>query len=210
MADREGACRVFRMATEYVRSANLHAEVEWQRSAIWGDFSESEFLREAAWVICCSGFREATVRKIFGYLSLCFCDWESAKAIVQDADRCSLAAQTVFRNDRKLDALICAARRVHEVGFSDLRNVIVVDPIVELQKFAFIGPTTCWHLAKNLGYDTAKPDRHLVRLAQQFGFESAFTLCDFVAREFDEQSKVVDLVLWRFIADNPSMNWKAA
>lgn len=51
------------------------AEVIWQRTVSMDGVTESAFLREAAWVILCTGFRERTLRTRFGYLSLCFCDW---------------------------------------------------------------------------------------------------------------------------------------
>src|SRR5204862_28581 len=38
-----------------------------------------------------------------------------------------------------------------------------------LTRCPYIGPVTCWHLAKNVGMDVVKPDRHLVRMAQASG-----------------------------------------
>jgi hypothetical protein len=201
--DLAGACRVFSIASQYIEDANLQGEVEWQRSTVWHAFLESDLLREAAWVIACSGFREATVRKAFDYMSLCFCDWESADSIVANASLCVNAARRVFDNDRKLSAIIGVAGRIKDVGFADLKAEILRDPLAQLQAFDYIGPTTCWHLAKNLGLDSAKPDRHLNRLAAQFGFDDAFTFCMYLADEFGEQIRVVDFVLWRYAADNP-------
>jgi hypothetical protein len=64
------------------------------------------------------------------------------------------------------------------------------------------GPVTVWQLAKNLGFDVPKPDRHLVRIAEQLGFSSPSQLCGAIADVSGEAVKVIDLVIWRYLADN--------
>jgi hypothetical protein len=151
-------------------------------------------------VILCSGFREQIVRKTFDWISLCFCDWESAREIVVNAARCRSTALAVFRNPRKIDAIIKTANRVDETGFRLLKNAVISNPISELQKFPFIGPITSWHLAKNLGFRVAKPDRHLSRVATLFGYRDAHGLCKAVALATGESADVVDIVFWRYAA----------
>jgi|SRR5580658_753581 hypothetical protein len=63
--DINGALRFFALASDYVRCAGFLAEIEWQRARSISEFSETEFLRESAWVVLCSGFRESVVRSIF-------------------------------------------------------------------------------------------------------------------------------------------------
>jgi hypothetical protein len=202
-ADHESAYQIFRQACEYISRAGLHAEVTRQREVSFDDFTESELLCEAAWVIMCSGFREATVRRIFGSLSLCFCDWESAALISADRKACKSSALRIFRHEKKLDGIVAVAGRIVDAGFDNVRRAVIANPIVELQKFPYIGPITALHLAKNLGFNVAKPDRHLARVSSRLGFDSALALCASVAQRFGEEIKVVDLVIWRFLADNP-------
>lgn len=57
-----------------------------------------------------------------------------------------------------------------------------------------IGPITKWHLAKNYGFDCAKPDRHLVRIA---GDEGTHELCARLAKESGDRIATVDVVIWR-------------
>lgn len=202
-ADLTAAMRFFSKACSYVEQAGLSGEVAWQREADFTEFSESDLLREHAWVVLCSGFREATVRRVFDHVSLCFCDWESAEAIVTAGDICCTTAAVSFANRLKLKGIFSAAKHISEVGFYEFRQSVLADPISELQKLAFIGPITSWHLAKNLGFDGAKPDRHLVRVSERLGFRSAEHLCRELAATTGEQAKVVDLIVWRYIADNP-------
>jgi hypothetical protein len=199
----EGALRLFAMANTYIESSGQNPEIFWQRRADFDSFTETDFLRETAWVILCSGFRERVVRHVFDYISLCFCDWESASAIIEADPACRLAAMASFHNSNKLNAIVASARYVHQKGFSKFQEEVAADPFTELRKLPYIGPITVWHLAKNLGLDVAKPDRHLARVSSAFGFSDTDHFCTEIAKASGEQKNVVDLIVWRFLADNP-------
>lgn len=62
----------------------------------------------------------------------------------------------------------------------------------------FVEPTTSLHLAKNIGLPVAKPDRHICRIANTFGFDKVQRLCENIARVIDEPIQVIDVVLWRY------------
>jgi hypothetical protein len=192
-------------ASLYMHDAGLTSEIEWQRNSSFEHFSESDLLQESAWVILCSGFRESIVRKHFDHISLCFCDWESAQSIAANANACRISAHSVFRNGAKLDAIVSVAETIVKTGFEEFKKSILLDPLAKLQSLPFIGPVTALHLVKNLGLDVAKPDRHLVRIASQFGFHDAYQLCAAIGDRIGESAKVVDLILWRYAADNQSI-----
>lgn len=202
-ADLTAAMNFFSRACSYVEQAGLSGEVVWQREADFTEFTESELLREHAWVALCSGFRESAVRRVFDHVSLCFCDWESADAIVSAGEICCTTAALTFANRLKLRAILSTARYINNIGFEEFKQSVLADPINRLQVLPFIGPVTSRHLAKNLGLDIAKPDRHLVRVSERLGFRSADDLCRELAATTGEQAKVVDLIVWRYIADNP-------
>lgn len=196
------AMNVFRRAFTYAEDNQFAGEVDWQRSRNFVEFDESEFLKEAAWVILCSGFKESTIRRAFDHISLSFCDWESAASIVHSATACRMTACASFGNVRKLNAIIDVARRVDIEGFATIKSKILKAPIVELRTLPFIGPITAWHLAKNLGLPIAKPDRHLLKLSNWLGYgEDVQNLCAAIAESSGELVSVVDLVLWRYMAD---------
>jgi hypothetical protein len=191
------ALETYQRARRFVVESGFAHEISWQKAVQQEPFSESDLLREAAWVVLCGGFRESVVRKIFGYLSLCFCDWESAHAIVQSGDRCVATALLKFRNERKLRAIHAIAERVVEAGFDSFRAAIQADPRT-LATLPHIGPVTWAHAAKNLGFDVAKEDRHVLRIAYAFGFSSATSLCSFIGSQTGERLACVDIVLWRY------------
>lgn len=199
--DLNSALRFYRQATHYVDKSGLTHELTWQRNLRFGQFTETQLLEEAAWVVLCSGFREVVVRRVFNHISLSFCDWETAASIVACKDVCRSAALGIFNNERKINALVQIAELIDGIGFALFKQAILQDPLAALQSLPFIGSITSLHLAKNLGLDIAKPDRHLVRLAERFGFECTEELCQEVSRATGEQVKVIDLILWRYMAD---------
>lgn len=208
-ADLTVAMNFFSKARSYVEQAGLSGEVVWQREADFTEFTESELLREHAWVALCSGFRESAVRRVFDHVSLCFCDWESSEAIVSAGEICCTTAAFVFANRLKLQGVLSTARHINNIGFEEFKRSVLADPINRLQLLPFIGPVTSWHLAKNLGLDVVKPDRHLVRISERLGFRSADDLCRELAATTGEQAKVVDLIVWRYIADNPQQLYES-
>jgi len=120
-----------------------------------------------------------------------------------------LAARASFRNTAKLSAIVEIARRIEATGFDVLKRSIVVDSIATLRQFPYIGPVTVWHLAKNLGYDIAKPDRHLTRISKRFGFGGADSFCAAIADACGDSVKVIDLVVWRYLADSAGRSHEA-
>jgi hypothetical protein len=198
--------RTVRAAVAYAEAkafAQTHfpAEIVWQRDLSFHAFTESDFLREAAWVVFCTGFRERTLRTCFSYLSLCFCDWESSAVIVQHARACRTAALAAFNNPKKVEAVIDIASRVAHEGFTLLKRELLCQPIKVLQTLPYVGPITVYHLAKNLGLPVAKPDRHLQRLAAALSYPDAHALCREVSALSGDPPHVVDLIFWRYLVE---------
>ncbi|MBT3236875.1 MAG: hypothetical protein HN353_13050 [Bdellovibrionales bacterium] len=182
-----------------VISHGFEDEIKWQDSLSVDDISESQFLKEAAWVVLSSGFRESVVRKKFKYISLCFCNWESAKEITENCEQCFDCAMESFSNKRKMNAIVKIAKDIHFSGFEYFWSKVLLDPIAELKKLPYVGDITSFHLAKNLGFNVAKADRHLARIADSFGFENdANSFCLEVSKVSNDKVNVIDLVLWRF------------
>jgi hypothetical protein len=185
-------------AKAWIQQSTFAGELHWQATINGSDFSESDFMREYAWVILNSGFRETVIRKHFDYISLCYCDWQSAQEIYELADVCTNAASAAFGNMRKLRAITHTAEIVCRFGFDQLKGRLVDDFFGFAPTLPFIGPITSRHLAKNLGVNTAKPDRHLVRLAAQFGYCSVDKMCSTISDATGDSISVADIVLWRF------------
>lgn len=184
---------------QWLKDIGYGEEIRWQESREPESFTECDFLREYAWVVYCSGFREATIRRYFDAISLCFFDWASAAEIAKNARLCVLSATRVFSNQRKHEAVVSVAARIAAEGFAGFQRLIRADPISKVLELPFIGTITSLHLAKNLGFDVAKPDRHLVRLKELLGYKDVNAMCRFMAMATGDPVRVVDLVLWRYL-----------
>jgi hypothetical protein len=174
------------------------SEIDWQDSLSIEDITETDFLREGAWVILSSGMRESVIRSKFPAFSEAFYHWDSAMLILSNRARCRKNALSVFRHTRKIEAVISMAEQVGQSGFEFVLNRLRDDDVAYLQTFSYLGPATSYHLAKNIGLDVVKPDRHLVRVTKASGFKTPSDLCQTIADAVGEKLAVVDLVIWRF------------
>lgn len=205
LSDHISAQAYFAHARENVEKSVFRQEIEWQRSQSVWDLTEEVFLRETAWVILNSGFRERIARQVFPAISLAFYDWQDTQLILSNRETCVEIASHSFGHLRKLNAMAEAGVFLSQLGVAKVIEQLNADPISLLSSINYIGPVTAWHLAKNLGCDVAKPDRHLVRIADHYGFENVHSLCDRLSEEFSENVAVIDLILWRFSASTAEL-----
>jgi hypothetical protein len=203
-------CRLWRLidayaaARQHVIARGFLAEITWQQSREVEALSETEFLSQFAWVVLAAGFRDSVVRQKFPEIASAFLDFSSAREIVRNGAKCREAALAAFGNHRKIDAIILAAQRVAQDGFDVVKSRLACGDISYLRTFRFMGPATSYHLAKNLGLDVVKPDRHLIRIARAAGYTSPEAMCRVISDVAGEDLSVVDLVLWRYATLNPA------
>lgn len=179
-------------------------EINWQRKVSFEELNEKSFLRELSWVILSSGMKTAVVEKKFGCISKCFFKWESASLIVNNFHKCIESAIQIFNNKQKMNAIIDAAIKINKHGFNNIKKSIKSNPIQFLQQFKYIGPVTVYHLAKNIGLDYAKPDRHLVRIASLYNYSNVQKFCNDISLCSGDSIPVVDIVFWRFATIEPN------
>lgn len=198
-SDTRGLLDYYQRAKSWVQASAFAEEMAWQAEVASKDFGESDFLREYAWVILNSGFREAIIRKHFDFISLSFCDWQSAEDILENSRCCEMAASSVYKNASKLNAISITAKRISDLGFAQFKHRLLTNFYEYARTLPFIGPITVFHLAKNLGIDAAKPDRHLIRIAERFGFEQVSVMCKAISEITGDRVSVTDIILWRFL-----------
>jgi hypothetical protein len=188
----------YRFAKTIVLDEGFQDEILWQSRLCLDDLTESTFLREIAWVILTCGMKESIIRNRFGAISNCFFDWSDAKIIIKNREKCTTDALKIFNNSAKISAILNSALVIEKIGFDKLKQKIKVNPIETLRQFEFIGPVTVYHLAKNIGLPVAKPDRHLLRIAQMEKYQDVQTFCTDLSNISGDSISVVDIVLWRF------------
>lgn len=181
-----------------VLDAGFGHEIDWQDSRKIAAITESVFLREAAWVVLSTGMAERVVRQLFDSFSDAFLHWHSADDIVSNRDRCIANALDVFGHRGKVNAIFSIAEMIHQVKFQIFRGLLERCGFEILMEMSYFGPASSLHLAKNLGIDVVKPDRHLLRAASAAGAASPVELCQAISDLTGDRLSTVDLVFWRF------------
>ena len=153
-------------------------EIDWQ-TELMPVTDPIIFRNEAIWVILNSGMKEQIARLIHTRI------WQ-AKNDGKDIS-------TVFKHEGKVKAI----KFIMDNYISLFDGYLKAENKIEyLQEIPFIGSITKYHLAKNLGHDCVKPDRHLVRIAKNYGMVCE-DLCEQLSSQTGDKISVVDIVLWR-------------
>ncbi len=139
----------------------------------------SDFFAEFVWVVVSSGMKNQIAEKIY------------KRVMAALVDRVPI--NTVFRHEGKVKAINHVLANLKELYFEYL---MADDKLTWLEGLPYIGSITKYHLAKNLGLDIAKPDRHLVRISNEYN-TTVQELCLKLAQETKSKVAVIDQVIWR-------------
>ena len=200
------AYNAYNFAKDKVIVAGHENDLVWQASVKFEDVTEKYFLENFAWVVLCSGFKYEIARKVEGKVADAFNNYMSAKDIVDHKDAYRERALAVFRNTRKIDAILAISSAIAFHGWPAFKDSIGTTPLRELRKFSMMGPALSCHLAKNLGFDVAKPDVHLLRIAYLLGYreyEGVQEMCTDIAKATGDKISVVDLTFWWYAKIEP-------
>ena len=188
----------FRQLEAALRQAGHGPIIEWSEN-VQSPTTAEEFAGEAIYVICNSGMSNRVAAPI------------AARCLAALA--AGTSATTVFGHPGKAAAIDAIWQKRDEL-YS--RYLAENDKVALLGELPWIGPVTKYHLAKNLGADTAKPDVHLERLARRER-TTTHELCQRLARQTGYRIATIDTILWRACADGllsssryEAEGWKAA
>lgn len=165
--------------------------------------TESDFLENVTWVALTSGFSEKTIEAHFDAIAAAFNGFASAKDIIKHAEEYLQEALKQINHRQKLSAPIRAAQKIDKEGFANFMARVNQNPIKVLQELYYIGPTTAYHLAKNIGFPVAKPDVHLTRIMKACGYDDVQEFCGMISQATGDPIPTVDTVLWLYARDHP-------
>jgi len=185
-------------AKQLVISAGYAHEIDWQEDVSFDDLTEALFLHEYTWVVFSSGFRESVLRSKFRGLVKAFRGLTGAAEIVRHRRDCQRSALRVFGHHGKVTAVLSVCNLIGSDGFDSFRHQLETGSVEFIDSLPFMGPATSYHLAKNIGLDVVKPDRHLVRIANASGFESPNDFCESINAVVGDALSVIDIVIWRY------------
>lgn len=171
--------------TEFLQLRNKvvdagHAkEIAWQESVIRHPVNADEFMWQYIWVVLSAGMKNQVVQII--------------EERIMEAYYAGKPIGSVFRHKGKVKA-IEDMMADHDTIFKNYNAA--PDRLAFLENLPYIGKITKFHLAKNLGEDVVKPDRHLMRIAATEGI-TPDELCSKLATQTGYRKATIDLILWR-------------
>ena len=189
---------LFVFAEKFVRDKGYGWEIDWcDKRPSFDTVDAQRFLSEFAWVVYNSGMKNSVIESKWAGLTKAYEDFD-ADMIVRSESKVRSSVLGIFGNRRKLDSVIRVAKMVHYYGYELMKLRIKKDPLNYLVSLPYIGDITKHHLARNLGFDHVKPDRHLVRLADKYGM-TPFQLCQQIHEVTNRRIGAIDVILWRFM-----------
>lgn len=167
---------------QFVIDQGYVKDIDWSEDVKLSQITVAAFASEAAWVIINSGMKNQIAEGI----------WHRVRAAL---DKNLPIYPNSFGHKLKSDSIQYIwdhKKRLFEV-YKDLPDEERLD---WLECLPFIGKITKYHLAKNLGMDVCKPDRHLVRIAEKFK-TTPERLCQNLSDATGDRIGTVDYVIWR-------------
>lgn len=172
----EDIIQFYNTAKEYCIDHGFAQEIKWVRQRRFENVDSDYFLHEYAFVVINSGMKNQVAEKIFQRFQIAF----DLKTIGHLGKR--KAIEECMKNSK--------------LWFNALKEA--EDKVEFLGTLPWIGKITKYHLARNVGIDVAKPDRHLVRLSRMFGFKDPQDMCGYISEKTKDRVGVVDVILWRY------------
>lgn len=185
-------------AKNYIIGKGFGNEIDWQQENSYDKITEQKFLNEISWVILASGMNDKVVRKVFPLIKKIMFDFNSSELIYKNRRQCLNKSLKIFNHKGKISAIIFVAEYVKKQTFEVVNYRIMKGGIDFIKTFPYMGNATSFHLAKNIGLDYSKPDRHLVRISSSLGFNNPNELCYEISNRIQEKISLIDLVLWRY------------
>lgn len=191
----------FETASKYCHE-NFPDELNWAKKTDSNTFKylkAKTFLSEYCWVVYASGFKVSIIEEKFPKLKCAFKDFDLESL---SRMRSIKPVLEIFNNEIKADCFLKGCKLLSEEGFSTFKIHLKNEGVDYLERLPGIGPITKFHLAKNIGLiDVEKPDIWLVRVADKHNSTVA-EIVDFLSIKYKISRHVVDVILWRYLADN--------
>lgn len=172
-------------------------EVEQISSVKFADVTPEHFFREYIWVVHATGFKASVVGRFMPRLTAAYGPWNdlAKEALGPVLDR----AKAVVNNPQKIRAVhamaVSMAEGIGSRGWGAYKQESLSDP-GKLAKLPYIGKVTCFHIGRNIGLlDCVKPDLHLIRMAEHWGFKDCVEMCKAVQPD-GVPLGIVDLAFW--------------
>ena len=206
MAINQKLIRFYEYAQSYVRKERSE-ELEEMRQTSSPDYflrlTPDEFMREYVWTVYAAGFKNAVLERKFPALEKAFEDFNLDRVCRMTS---TATALSIINRTKKAEAVLEGARLISKIGFPNLKEQLVKLGADALVQLPYIGPVNKSQLARNIVLASLhKNDVWVKRLVRLSSSKDDKQMINDLSQRFGEKPGIVDLILWRFCADNA---WK--
>jgi len=189
----------YKQAKAYVIDHGYIFEISAVKNRKFEDTTPDNFFRAFVYVVLNSGMKNQIAHKIY-------CNFIEKFGQVEDVSLNDIKSSLRVVGHLGKRSAINDAFQSYSHWFIKLKSKKTLDEKLEfLESLPWIGKITKYHLARNLGIDVAKPDRHLVRIAKIFHYgNDVQQMCKDVSDKTGDRIGLVDVILWRYANLVPS------
>jgi hypothetical protein len=160
----------------FIKKSKYADELAYVNQRTVDSVTQSDFFREYVYVVLNTGMKNQVAQKMYER----FCNSDDPISTVKHKGKRKAIAEFADHQDEFFR------------NFKEATNKLMF-----LETLPFIGSITKYHLARNLGVDCAKPDRHMTRLAKTFGFTDVQAMCEEIKKATGDRIGTIDVILWR-------------
>lgn len=171
----------YEQAKKFIIAQGHKGDIEWADNLSKQKLTVELFLNEFTWTVINSGFKYQIAKKM--YEKLCKYPEELDK-IIRHPSKNKAIKRAIAESQDWFDHYISLKTDSEKLDY--------------LETLPHIGIVTKYHLAKSLGMQVAKPDIHLSRISERFGYSDVQQFCNEISAKTGDNIAVVDIVLWRY------------
>ena len=202
--EENGILRLFRRSEEFIKK-NFPEDLEWSKKVSENvDWDQRKFIQEYVFAVYVSGFRYSVVQKKMYDFQKVFYDW-NLEEILKNEKEVKIEARKLINNRNKINSIIRGLKMLDELDFDSFKSKVMMS-IDMLTMFPYVGKVIKFQLARNLGFDVAKPDKHIVRIAEKYNLDP-IEMCEMISRATGYKVHTVDSILWRY-AEQGMVNYE--
>ncbi len=193
--------KAYGFTTTYYKS-----EYETISSVSFKDLTPQKFFSEYVWVVHATGF---SAKAVGGFIPKLMLAYGTHESLSQESFNVVMErVKLVCNNPQKAKAVFDTASLLSKVPWADFKRDYLSSK-EKIQTLPYIGKVTCYHLGRNIGHiDMVKPDLHLVRLADRFGFSSSEDMIKSMSPDDSIPLGLRDLCVWYYASTFGTIEYK--
>lgn len=192
MTPLEKALPFYEVAKQYCIQHGYEWELKLVRERSFKDVDAEQFFLDYVFVVLNAGMKNQVAQKIYER----FLESKLDTSVIRHEGK-RKAIETALAEYKNW---YCSLTIIYSHMYNPGQNGKTINDVLEyLESLPWVGGITRYHLARNLGFDVAKPDRHLVRLCAMFGYKDVQEMCESVSKKTEDRVGLVDVILWRYI-----------